>query len=177
MSQKNIITAVLNGTPVNGWTIFKFNTLRWFFMTFSMFILAAITLGASLIFFWEYVNGGSLSDVPTEEKVFGSIMLFIGLISMISFLLKLKSLFFVKSNILVYTDDRVVVSWNGKVRDYLYSDISEPIFHYTVGKNSFYHNKYIEFKSKTTGKYVRIGYKEYYKSIQEIYRVLLNKLT
>ncbi|MFT5777495.1 MAG: Na+/melibiose symporter-like transporter [Crocinitomicaceae bacterium] len=176
MNSKDIVQSVVDGKPTAGWSIFRFNTLRWVFMTWSIFFLAIVTAGAAIIFFWEFIQGGELSDVPTFEQVSGGVMLLISFISTLLFLMSMRSAFYIKSNLLVVTEDMVVLSWNGRVSEYSLADIMNPILHFTTGRNSRYYNRYIEFKSKSTNRNERIGHFVYYKDIQLIYTTIIHKI-
>lgn len=180
MKGAEIIQAVIEDRPQNGWAIFRHSKWHWFLGIIFRFLYFLIPLGVAIIFFWEFFQTGDLNTVSQDDQIMGGFMLFVALMFGFSFMKHLLSVFHIKTNMIILTNDRLVKSWKGKIVEYPYNKITKVDFYNLPGHNQGYHllyKSYIEFTDTRDNLIVSIGRDDYFENINDISTILRSKLT
>jgi len=163
MQKEQVIKLASENNPQEGWAVFKANKST----LIIKFVVSLLLIAAILTTRNAYTNGG---------------IFLIALVAIFIYLLfTIRNSFYIKTNILVLTNDSIVKSWNNKITEVKYSNISN----LRSLTSTSYNNQIIPIIPGTcidmidisTNKSVRIGEKEDYQDIKEVFTMLLNRIT
>jgi len=175
MDPEHVIQSVVNNQPKVGWAIFKFHKIRsiLIFIVKAFFVLMFGT-GAFILL------KNSSYETDTYTFVMGCFIAACALIALIVFLFHLRSMFYMSNNMIVLTEDAIVRSWCGKIKEYKYEAIEDLRLVRIHGRSRPYPmfpEHYIEFRDVSTGNIVELARNRVFGRADIIFRVLQNKVT
>lgn len=178
---EEVVRAVLEQRPQSGWGIFHLNkrkVITGLFVRLFYVLLFIVFAGAMLSDWWIK---GSIANVPMDYR---AIALFFGLaavISLGSFLKRLSILFSGGKNMIVLTNDTLVVSMKNDTREYPYDKIADLALSYIssgYNRSSFFMpQSLVKFTDLRDNSSVIIDEAGVFGQGQEIYNILHSKLT
>lgn len=174
MEPSNVIDAVLAGQAKPGWAIFKYsakeNIKSVIFNTF--YTLLFVVLGGILIL------GGKTGGVYLYAM--GGLFELFGLYFLTSLIKLIRSLFYAKRSMIVFTDKEVLKSSNGEVSSYPYEYISSLRITNPMAANmpAFARTKdqYVDFTDTRTNKIIELTYNRMFGPPEPIFNFLNSKL-
>lgn len=172
---KDVISAVIENRPENGWIIIKYNIL-WAVLGLIGKIFYIILFGSMsyVLLFWESNNKDNL------YYIMGSIFAFISMIVVFSLIKQIKNIFYWNTNMIVLTNNSIVKSIYGKIEEYPYSCIKELKIVRIAGNNMVYivfPRSYIEFIDGRTNAAIDFTSSYVFGNVNKIYNLLLAKIS
>ncbi len=170
MNPEQIIEMVKNGQTDSHWIVFPYSKVRSFLVFFYKLSFTGLFLGSGIIL-WM----GSPKPLNQDTTLITYSMVGIGIISALILLRHFYTLFFLKSNMIVLTEDSVVKSIRGKVTAWAYTEITALRQVVTQTKNSM-PTYSIEFKDTKSDRVLELARGREFGPSQDIFTVLQTKV-
>lgn len=171
MPPEQIVEMIKNHQVDPTWIIFRYQKLRSFLIFFYKLFFTALFLGSAMIIAKE-----SPKPLTQDNTIVIYSMGIVGIISLIIFLKHLYTLFFLNSNMIVFTSDGVIKSLRGKQQFWNYSHMSNLQQIVTQSKNTM-PTYSIEFKDTQSGKILELVHGGEFGPSQNIFTLLRSKVS
>ena len=170
MNPEQIIEMVKNGQVDSQWMVFRYSKTRSLLMLLYKLFFTAMFGGFGLALFIF-----TPKPLPHNTLVLVYPLLAIGAISALVFFRHLYTLFFLRSNMIVLTQDSVVKSIRGKVFAWSYVDMTALRQIVTQTKNSM-PTYSVEFKDTKSGRVLELARGREFGPSQDIFTILQTKV-
>lgn len=167
LSPQQVIEHVKNGTPREGWRIFRYS----------------ISNAILRILFWLFIGGVIFGmgyplfvyGVEEDSKTLGIFVLIFGSLFLFAAFWNIYVTLFAKGSMIVLTEHGVVKSFSGKIEGFPYTSIEHLQLITTSGKNSYY-NYRIEFVDSHSSQRILLAEKKVFGRADVIFDHLNSKL-
>lgn len=170
MPPEQIVEMVKGGQTDSHWIVFRYSKTRSFLVFLYKLGFTGLFLGSGITL-WM----GSPKPLTQDNSIVIYSMLGIGIISALILLHHFYTLFFLKSNMIVLTEDSVVKSIRGKVTAWPYTNITALRQVITQSKNTM-PTYSIEFKDTKSGHVLELASGREFGPSQDIFTVLQTKV-
>lgn len=174
MSNTDVINAVIENRPEEGWIILRYNLL-WATLGIIGKIFYVIVFGGISAILLFYKN--EIKD--NLYYIMGSIFAVICVIAIYFLVQQIKNILYWKTNMIVLTNKSIVKSLSGKIEEYPYSCIRELKKVSIRGNNTsfvVFPRSYIEFVDNRTNVNVDFTSSFVFGNVNKIYNFLLAKV-
>ncbi len=170
MTPEQIVEMVKGGQTDPKWIVFPYSKTRSFLVFLYKLGFTGLFLGSGITL-WM----GSPKPFTQDNAIVIYSMLGVGIISAFVLLRHFYTLFFLKSNMIVLTEDSVVKSIRGKVTAWAYTDITALRQIVTQTKNTM-PTYSIEFKDTKSGRVLELARGREFGPSQDIFTILQTKV-
>lgn len=178
MEAKEILKAVIEQRPKDGWIIYPYYIGRAVVNLVVGLILFLVLLGLTAVLIWEFFSTGSFTSVAPDYKIAAIILGIFSFFLLWHLIRHVIRMAHAKSSFLIMADESLVVSLNGKIEEYPYDKIANIRFTYVPGQYSLYlwYQEYIDFTDARGNQQVRIGEHNSFPAMREVFSILKSKI-
>ncbi len=171
MTPEQIVKNICENHTESQWTIFRYNLSRAILMLLYKIFLAGVLLITPGVL-WYY----NPKPLPFELTLILFVFCGIGLITLSVLLRHIYTMFFLKTNMIVFTENELIKSVRRKIQSWRYSEITNVREVVTQTKNS-YPVYSVEFTDQKTGHVLELARGREFGRSQDIYSFLKTKET
>lgn len=170
MDSQNVVSMVKNGQIDSHWMVFRYSKMRSFLMLLYKIFFTGIFLAPALTL---WIASAKPLNQETAVVIYG--IGGVGVIGLLVLLRQIYTMFFLRSNMIVLTENEVVKSVRGKINAWAYSDIEALRQVVTQTKNTM-PTYSVEFKDKKSGKILELARGREFGPSQDIFTVLQTRI-
>lgn len=171
MPPEQIVEMVKNNQMDPSWIVFRYNKVRSFLMFLYKLFFTGLFLGSAVT-----IAKQSPKPLTQDNNIIIYSMGAIGIISLIIFLKHFYTLFFLQSNMIVFTSDGIIRSIRGKQLFWNYASITNLRQVITQSKNTM-PTYSIEFKDTNSGKILELVRGNEFGPSQNIFTLLQSRIS
>lgn len=169
MTENEIIKAVREGRPQQGWAIFRLNPVRVIITLIGWLVIDALFAAGAVILL------SNTTTHPTDKTMLytGGFLALMTLLFFIPVFNRLRALLFASGSMIVITPERVTRYYGGKTLDVPRSDITNLKLVWQTGQGFPQH--YVEFVDRRSNKFIELARNQTFGRAETIYNHLQEK--
>lgn len=169
MTGKEIIQAVLNGKPQQGWAVFRLNALSVIMTLIGWAVIDALFIAGAIVLLQNYPS-------QPNNKMLLYMGIFLAVMALLFFIPvfnRLRALLFARGSMVVLTPECVVRNYSGKLLEVPHTDVTQLKIVWQTGNGFPQH--YVEFVDRRTNAYIELARNRTFGRAETIYNHLQEK--